>query len=124
MNQKTTSEEWIDNFKKFRFFKKTPVYLNGNNEYTLDIDIFNEMLNFISTLIAKKQKEVIEAVLPKDGENIHSVYTICWDCLTWGVNVPNNKTCGNCGSKNTSEYFPDCRQQIITNAKEKLNIDL
>lgn len=38
-------------------------------------------------------------------KNVHSVYTKCLDCLTVGVNLPYNNTCGNCGSENTIRYY-------------------
>lgn len=39
------------------------------------------------------------------GKNKHSVYTWCFDCCTYGCNMPNNYECGNCGSKNTVKYY-------------------
>lgn len=37
------------------------------------------------------------------GKNIHSVYTHCLSCHTWGINLPLEKVCGNCG-KDTDTY--------------------
>lgn len=36
----------------------------------------------------------------------HSIYTRCWNCLTWGINSHREYRCGNCGSENVSKYYP------------------
>lgn len=36
----------------------------------------------------------------------HSIYTKCFDCQMWGINLPDDPKCGNCGSTNTCEYYP------------------
>lgn len=41
-------------------------------------------------------------------EHSHGVYTRCWSCCTWGINFPGEMNCGNCGSKDTSTYRPEC----------------
>jgi hypothetical protein len=39
------------------------------------------------------------------NKNIHSVYTHCLSCYMWGVNIPFEKECGNCGSLETLTYY-------------------
>ena len=38
----------------------------------------------------------------------HSVYTLCHECRSWGINLPDNVRCGNCQSKDTTLYRPPC----------------
>jgi len=40
-------------------------------------------------------------------KNLHSVYTLCNECHTWGVNYPGSKECGNCGSFDTMVYYDE-----------------
>lgn len=40
-------------------------------------------------------------------EHNHSIYTHCWICYQWGVNFPNDKVCENCGSTETTTYYPE-----------------
>lgn len=40
-----------------------------------------------------------------EGKNVHSVYTLCYECSTWGINLPGNKQCGNCNSMDTMTYY-------------------
>lgn len=39
------------------------------------------------------------------GKNIHSVYTLCFKCHSWGINLPHNHNCGNCNSTDTTTYY-------------------
>ena len=39
------------------------------------------------------------------GKNVHSVYTLCFECHSWGVNLPLNHQCGNCNSNDTVTYY-------------------
>lgn len=39
------------------------------------------------------------------GKNVHSVYTRCFVCHSWGVNLPLNHQCGNCNSNETTVYY-------------------
>lgn len=50
-----------------------------------------------------------------DHPHDHTVFTLCHDCCTWGVNMPDETrdlyakpTCGNCGSRETTVYRPPC----------------
>ncbi len=36
----------------------------------------------------------------------HSIYIHCFECHAWGVNMPDDGKCSNCGSLHTSEYYP------------------
>ena len=40
-----------------------------------------------------------------EGKNIHSVYTRCYECKTWGICMPNDTVCGNCGSNDTMTFY-------------------
>ena len=39
------------------------------------------------------------------NKNEHSVYIHCLNCFTFGVNMPFEKECGNCGSHETLTYY-------------------
>lgn len=51
----------------------------------------------------KTNETLIEVEKELVGKNLHSVYTHCLSCHSWGINMPLNKVCGNCG-KNTDTY--------------------
>jgi len=95
MNQKTTSEEW--EIKFLELLEKD----TGENDYKL--------IDFISTLIAQKQKEVLEACLPENPNQNkdNSISIINEEINGWVING-----------------YRKCRSQIIQTAKEKFNIDL
>lgn len=41
------------------------------------------------------------------GFHDHSIYVHCRSCHTWGVCMPMEKVCGNCGNEvDTTKYFP------------------
>lgn len=44
------------------------------------------------------------------GEHTHeySVETKCMNCGMFGINLPDAKSCGNCGSYETVLYLPPC----------------
>lgn len=44
------------------------------------------------------EKEVV-------GKNIHSVLTVCPECGSYGVNLPLEKQCGNCGYSECWTYY-------------------
>lgn len=91
-------------------------YLLGDkfNEVLTQAQNINiEQRDFLRTMGRKIVETTMAAVTVEEGENQHSVYTRCWDCLTWGVGFPNDKVCGNCNSTNTSEYWPDCRKSSL-----------
>jgi len=46
------------------------------------------------------------------GKNVHSVYVHCNSCYSWGVNLPLEKECGNCG--NTEDAFTYYDAETIT----------
>lgn len=48
-----------------------------------------------------------ETTMPESwtGKNLHSVYTRCFSCMTWGICMPQDNVCGNCGSTETVEYW-------------------
>lgn len=39
------------------------------------------------------------------GKNQHSVWTKCKQCLQFGINMPLEKKCGNCGYTETITYY-------------------
>lgn len=41
------------------------------------------------------------------GKNIHSVITLCNECNTKGVTLPDEDVCGNCGSSDTIRYYDE-----------------
>lgn len=43
-----------------------------------------------------------------DHAHEHSVYTRCLECLSWGINTPNEGRCGNCRSHETILYVTKC----------------
>lgn len=44
------------------------------------------------------EKEII-------GKNVASVYTLCPECKTWGINTPLEKKCGDCGYPKGITYY-------------------
>lgn len=42
-----------------------------------------------------------------DGEHEHSIFVHCLLCGLWGINMPFEKECGNCNSKETVTYYPE-----------------
>ena len=62
--------------------------------------------------------------------NKNSIYTYCYDCKMFGINIPNNKQCGNCNSNDTILYYSENdvdfavqvrRDNIIKDALKKFN---
>lgn len=49
---------------------------------------------------------------PNKHQHSHSLYTLCLDCHTWGIDFPTEfaqaSECGNCKSINTVKYYPSC----------------
>ncbi len=39
------------------------------------------------------------------GKNIHSVLSKCPECMITGINIPLDRTCGNCGFTPTITYY-------------------
>ena len=37
--------------------------------------------------------------------NKHSVYTHCNECKMFGINLPDDRKCGNCNSEDTNIYY-------------------
>jgi len=54
----------------------------------------------------------------------HSIYMHCWVCHTWGIGFPNDKVCGNCGSEETTTYYPDDIWDFIHSALEEARKDI
>lgn len=52
----------------------------------------------IHTILSQIEKELV-------GKNIHSVYLRCNECKLFGVPMPLDRICGNCGSKDTIVYY-------------------
>lgn len=46
----------------------------------------------------------------KAKEHVHdrSVFTRCLSCDAWGINLPGEMACGNCGGTDTVLYSPPC----------------
>ncbi len=67
--------------------------------------------------------------LPNSQErHKRSIYDICHSCGMKGINLPDNRKCGNCGSLDTTRYYPegtDAESQIsapnywLTNSKKE-----
>lgn len=53
------------------------------------------------------------------GKNVHSVYTLCLECRTWGVNAPLNKVCGDCGDPNGLTYYDSKTITKLLKAQEE-----
>lgn len=47
-------------------------------------------------------RRIIYVLKPHD----HSVYAWCPECHGWGINMPNDSQCGNCGGMQCVEYYP------------------
>jgi len=46
--------------------------------------------------------------LPRIHEHTHSVYTLCLECKSWGINLPGETRCGNCSAESGILYVPGC----------------
>jgi len=79
------------------------------NESTGLIEINAGLLkDFVQKIRLQDRKNLIAEIEGKKEEHQHSIYTHCRSCHTWGVNMPNDKTCGNCeNTEDTTTYFPD-----------------
>ena len=119
---KTTSEEWEKNrnedylnfycliLQKQKEIIQNILSIQQNSAYDetkeFIVPNFQEIKDFIRTLILQKQKEAIEMVLPGESQIVKNTDT-----------------------NMTPNYylkigFNSCRSQIIQKAKEKFNIDL
>jgi hypothetical protein len=49
----------------------------------------------------------------------HSIYIHCWVCHIWGIGFPNDSVCGNCGSEDTTTYYPEDIWDFIHSAVEE-----
>lgn len=60
-------------------------------------------------LVEQGVLELIPDVFPFEkeivGKNVHSVYTLCSECRSWGINMPLEKQCGNCGYTEGKTYY-------------------
>ena len=54
--------------------------------------------------LQKKQPAIVYA-FEKKIKNKHSVYTLCPNCRTWGINIPGNKMCGDCNYPYGITYY-------------------
>ena len=70
------------------------LYERGYNMYAL---VENGTLELIPDVFPF-EKEI-------EGLNVHSVYTLCPECKTWGINMPMGKTCGECGYTRGHTYY-------------------
>ena len=58
--------------------------------------------------IEKESEPTVERWEPGAvGKNVHSVYTHCRNCWMWGINMPLDKVCGNCGKTTDIETYYD-----------------
>jgi len=114
INQKMTSEEWVEIEKLIKEEFSIAIVEGlkkaiGISPETIKITISSKIKNAISTLIQEKQKEAIEAVLP--------------DVATQELKDDTYYQGSEC--KQEMGYgFNTCCQQVIQNAKEKLNIEI
>lgn len=55
----------------------------------------------------------------------HSIYTLCFECQMWGINMPGNTKCGNCCSNDTATYceIEDAKQIISDRNKLALAME-
>lgn len=68
------------------------------------LDAFTEA----ESKLLQEMKTAAMAMVVEEREHRHSIYTHCRACHTWGINMPNDKVCGNCGNKeDTTTYYPD-----------------
>ena len=56
------------------------------------------------------------------GKNVHSVYTHCLSCSTWGVNMPLDKICGNCGKSTDTYTYYDSETISLLLSSQKLDL--
>jgi len=63
----------------------------------------------IHALVQEGYLELVPRVFPFEemaiGKNVHTILTVCPECGTHGVNMPLEKSCGNCGYTETITYY-------------------
>ena len=108
-----TKEEFFSlakNRNRYRVIKP----LTGELSYaqigdTYNSDILYERGYNTIELVKQGVLELIPKVFPFEakvvGKNVHSVYTLCPECKTWGINMPLEKECGNCGYPKGITYY-------------------
>jgi len=75
-------------------FKSDTLYDRGYNILQLVQDGYLELVPRIFHF----EKEIV-------GKNVHSVFSVCPECGSHGVNMPLEKECGNCGYTETITYY-------------------
>lgn len=53
-----------------------------------------------------------------NNTNKHSIYTKCFDCGSWGINLLDNKQCGNCNRYDTTFYYSEEDLEFAIKKKE------
>ena len=108
-----TREEFIEFAKginRYRLLRP----LTGALSYAQVGDTFNSDILYergydMWALVEEGVLELVPIVFPfeKDivGKNVNSVYTLCPECISWGINMPLEKTCGNCGYTKGKTYY-------------------
>ena len=73
--------------------------------------LLDAWMDFIQKILLSERTKTLDEVvgkMPEEREHQHSIYTHCRSCHTWGVNMPNDRVCGNCGNtEDTTTYYPD-----------------
>lgn len=59
-------------------------------------------MDMIITLLRSFVRRIWYVTIPHQ----HSIYCWCPECHNFGINLPNDPTCGNCGYKACIEYYP------------------
>lgn len=75
-------------------FYSDTLYELGYNMYAL---VEQDVLELIPDVFPF-EKEIV-------GKNVNSVYVLCPNCKTWGINMPLEKTCGDCGYSEGKTYY-------------------
>ena len=65
--------------------------------YNIDALVEQGILEMVPRVF-QFEKEIV-------GKNAHSVYTLCSECKSWGINMPLEKQCGNCGYTECKTYY-------------------
>ena len=83
-----------------------------NRGYNMDSLVENGVLELIPDVFPF-EKEIV-------GPNIHSVYVLCSECRSWGINMPLDKQCGNCGYTEGKTYYDaETIDKYIRSIKDK-----
>lgn len=130
MSKEFSKEEFIansGNVHTYRIVKKLPDELSylvpGDKVQNSTLyDRGYNILKLVEQGYIKNIDEPYEWQKSLVGKNEHSVYSMCGQCGTHGINLPLENKCGNCGYEKCITYYDaQTIDKLITELKATLN---